>query len=661
MSNDLWRFRKNMVEKIFGDIEKMLVRQGEWMFGFTGLVGRDGILSLEQRVLLGGIQQDAAEAVEAYFETMKSSDKFPMIAMATGIGKGNIIHRVIEEEFRKNPTAKVLIVAGTKNILVNQTHTSLSGYQAAEDINDLTDETADIKDELSLLSENSSILYKTGAYGDPNANVHVATIQKIQAEVRRGSLNPDDYNTVIVDEVHNIGTQRRYAAISRYKRVLGLTATPYRHSGRLKVPEDYGFKIIKSLTLPEAQELGLLPPLLGVQIDTAGLVDDIPTDYQGKINYKKLEGILSRNPDLRPYIADRIAPIISSEGRNYKTSIAVNFVWEAQELAQLLRAKGLRVGIAVNEQASKQFHSEDIPAIGSIERYKLPHDHPDSLQILISPYVASEGFDAPFSEVLVWASPTDSPLRYTQYTGRLARRAPGKLFGTIIDCLYQTEQYKWTYNFGMWMKDKVQQFDNGLLWLGKDVDIETIKNLPVVRSIIDRSDTRSLDELQREMGLMRVQDGEFPVVKFQLLNTFRGGVEGLMHAASEIVNELRESNPDLVVKRLSHSHRINIVLDRERFIAEMAKRGYLLRDPEVKLGGKAQGEEIYITEAELMIHFIGMGKRLKRIAEELVADLQITNPEIVKKKQRGKHIDTVIIDKDKFVEEMMKRNVRKRD
>lgn len=45
-------------------------------------------------------------------------------------------------------------------------------------------------------------------------------------------------------------------------------------------------------------------------------------------------------------------------------------MWEAQELAGLLKNKGIKVGVAVNHEAAKAIHSDEIPALDSIDRYK---------------------------------------------------------------------------------------------------------------------------------------------------------------------------------------------------------------------------------------------------------------------------------------------------
>lgn len=653
----------------------MIDKEPTKIHGMTGEIGRDGILSPDQRLLLNTIQQRATDETFSYFEQMQENDPFPLIAMATGIGKGNIIHRIIERQVREKPDSKVLIVAGTKLVLVDQTHQALAGYQEtpnetvvfstqepestyeeSEEVQEVTEETANIEETVDELEE-KSLLYKTGKYGTPDANVHIATIQTLQTEAKKGNLTPEAYDLVLVDEVHNVGTKQRIEAIKRFHKVVGLTATPYRSSGQMKRPEDYGFSIIESLSLPEAQELRLLPPLCGIQIDTKEVVDEIPAKKNGAINYAKLEKILKKSPYLRPFIADRIAPIISSEGRNYKTVIAVNFVWEAQELAELLNAKGLKVGVAVNQNAAKDIHTDEVPAIGSIDRYKLPHDDENSIQVLISPYVAGEGFDAPATEVLVWASPTDSPLRYTQYTGRLARRVEGKLFGVVVDCLYQTDQYNWSYNFGMWMKGDVQQLDNGLLWLGPESDIATLQDIPVVQNLREQTNQKSISELQKN-PILELQENDFPVIERTIKPLFYGEKTRLMRIANQIVEDLRKESPHLVVQRKRGSHLVTVITDPAILFKEIEARG-IQRFTATEV---LQEGDLAITQTQMRRLFIDDWNISRNIAREVIEtvskDLQDFTSQ--KKIPNGKFA-TVINNRELFLQEMVKRGMRLRE
>ncbi|MBI4096434.1 MAG: DEAD/DEAH box helicase family protein [Candidatus Levybacteria bacterium] len=630
----------------------MLASQERTIHGFTGEAGKDGLLTPEQQQLRNHIQEETANTCIDYLDQRKEGDPFPMAAMATGFGKGNVIHRIIEKQMRRDRHSKVLLIAGTKTTLVEQSHEALEGYMESEDDDRLTSETTSI-DENPLVDE-KPFLYKTGELGDKNSNVHIATIQTVQSQIRRGLLKPDDY-FCIVDEVHNMGTPLRKATVEKFKNAVGFTATAYRHSGVLRNPEDYGFKIVKSLPLPEAQNLGFLPPLIGMQVDTSGLVKEVPMTMNGKIDYVKLERLLKESPNLRPCIADKVAGVISAEGKHYKTVIAVNFVWEAEELARLLKAKGIKVGVAVNQQAARQIHSEEIPALDSIERYKLPEKDERSLQVIVSPYILGEGFDAPATEALVWASPTDSELRYTQYTGRLARNAEGKAYGTILDFLYQTNQYNWSYNMGMWMKENVKQLNNGLLYLGREADINKLTQSSQVKSMGKQADIKPLSELQKE-GLLEVQETDFSVDIDTLQEMFVGiRSKEALSLRQKALTLMWEEDPGLVLKRWNGKRLVDVVTNRQRFIDEMVKLGAVARRIDIK---DVEVTDFAVNTISLKSAFEGNSSKLRSLADQALKAIREKNPELVavRRSSKGFTVD-VVTDRQRFIDEMIKLKV----
>src|SRR3989344_966254 len=639
----------------------MIDRREQLSFGLTGDGEKDGVLTPEQQELLNKIQSSAARSVINYLDQMSVGDPYPMVAMATGIGKGNIIHQVIFETIRNKPDSKILVIAGTKLVLVDQTQDALRGYQQyydeSEDVEVLPEQ--DIKDEEDSLQDEAGFLYTVGKYGT-KSTVEVATIQTLQAEKNKAALKYEDYDLVIVDEVHNIGTQKRVDLINGFSKIVGFTATPYRHTGHLKAPDQYGFTIIESLPLPEAQNLRLLPPLCGIQIETKDLVEDIPMTRSGKIDFKKLEKILKDSPDLRPYIANRITQMISGEGKHYKTVVAVNFVWEAQELAQLLYNNGLKVGVAINQQAGELIHTREIPALDSIDRYKLPHSDPNAIQVLISPYVASEGFDAPFTEALVWASPTDSSLRYTQYTGRLARRAPGKAYGVVVDCLYQTSQYNWSYSFGMWMKGSVKTLDSGMLYLGPEQDIKGLGSLAAIQNFVKSSDRTPLDQLQKE-GLLPVQESDFLVIQRELKEIFVGDWSKLRQVSSQVLHEIKDQDSSLVVHRISGDQTIIVVTDRKIFIELMQNKGTQLKTPSMVTLLAVRDTDFPITQNILRAFFSGGKEKILTAANITMQRINASYPELVAQRYARTTMISVVTNRDIFIEIMEQLGVKRKD
>jgi superfamily II DNA or RNA helicase len=610
----------------------------------TKTESKDGYLTPEQQKALNLLQDKVKDLVVKYLDQKQSEDLSPLVAMATGIGKGRIIHLLIEEQVSREPNSRILLIAGTKNVLVNQSHEKLTEYQQAvnfspdeyidaENDEDINEETTDTEE--NPLEGQVSLKYTTGNIENTNANVHLATIQTVHSRTKSNRLNPDDYDLVIVDEAHNIGTPKRKEAIDKFKRVAGFTATPHRNSGIFKNPEEYGFRIIESFSLPEAQNAGFVPPLLGVQINTRNLVDEIPTNSNGEINYTKLESLLKRSPDLYPYIADRIERLlVAPEGRVYKTIIAVNFVWEAEKMAKLLNNAGFRVGLAVNQNSAKQIHTEDTPAIDSVERYHLSDSDPRSIQILISPYVASEGFDAPNTEAVVWASPTQSGLRYTQFTGRLTRRYPSKSYGLVIDCLYQTSQHVWSFNMSRWFKENVRQTKNGLLYLGPENQMETIADSTPVKSLYqqltqkDKRHTESLHNLQRETisQLARVQEADMAITVHILISTFFGRYQQLRRLADQVLGEMREDpeTKDLIQKKRNRRGEVTIVTNEglDIFLNRMVEKGAELKPEELLT---VQKDDIPLTNDWLREKFIrqtGHGISLSSIRDQVLGEMR---------------------------------------
>ena len=568
-----------------------------------------------------------------------------------------IYHDIFKKQYQEDA---VLVIVGTKNILLKQTHKALSGYQAGivpnggngngvyVESEDSDKENLEIDE--SELERDEFTGYTVGKYGQKSskADVELATIQKVASQIRRGILTPDAYDLVIVDEVHNAGTQQKVDAIKRFGRVAGFTATPYRYSGILKDPSQYGFEVIASYTLPEAQEEELLPPLYGLQLNTSELVDDIPTTQTGKIDFKALEKILKNNPELRPYIVDHLVPLITMDGNHYKTVVAVNFVWEAQEIARLLKDKGIKVGVAVNQQAAKQIDSPEIPAIDSIERYSLPEDDPKSIQVLISPYVASEGFDAPWTEFLVWASPTDSPLRYTQYTGRLGRRNNGKAYGVVIDCLYQTSQFGWTYNFGMWMKGHVRELDNGMLYLGP---MRLMPNMSAIQRMQALTPHHNLENLQRG-ELLPVQETDFAITYKNVGSVFYGHTTKKGRLAQQIFENILETNPGATATRKIGTGIVKVVTDRELFIKAMLEKGAKLKLTEIQ---ELQENDFPITQASLRPLFRGGSSEVARLAKTVLEEFSLENPSLTLKRRSGSRIIDVVLNKDIFIKKMIKK------
>ena len=413
------------------------------IYGVTGDREVDGILTALEQAALEASQQEAYESVLAFW-AMKGSKKPPLVIKPTGYGKGRVIDKLIHRIASFDRTSKTLLIVGTKDVLVEQNQESLRSL--------VHEETGE---------ERFSIL------PDTSEQVILCTWQGLAAFLKKNEL--PDIGLVIVDEVHNIGTVRRLQLLGRIspRAVVGLTATAFRSSGEFRDPESYGFEVLSDIvsTLPECINHRWLSPLMGLGIDTHVVLPRSTLTQFGTLNSKALYKELKKHPELFKGIAQDIAKRFLPSGM--KTIVVVNRVMEeAVVIAEELMAQGFKVGLAVNQRASREL-SERFVTEGAIARYKLPHDHPDAIQVLISPQVIGEGFDAPATECVIWAGSTGSSLRYTQVMGRGARRCRGKRYCLVVDYCYLIEGYGYSMNFAQFFKrSEIKELDGGVLYVG---------------------------------------------------------------------------------------------------------------------------------------------------------------------------------------------------
>lgn len=75
----------------------------------------------------------------------------------------------------------------------------------------------------------------------------------------------------------------------------------------------------------------------------------------------------------------------------------------------------------------------------------------------------------------------------------------------------------------------------------------------------------------------RVGPGELVISHPTLYDLFKGSTPKLMAMAKEVVESIRQKNPDLISEKMRMGQKVNTVLDRKRFIEEMLSRGAKLK------------------------------------------------------------------------------------
>lgn len=289
-----------------------------------------------------------------------------MLVVPTGGGKTVILSHIV-----KKMNLKTLIVAHTKE-LINQCKKTL-----------------DI----------------VGAKAD------VLTIQSL-------GRNPNfvnDFDFLIIDECHRSCSASYIKLMEKFKskKILGLTATPFRSDGKWLM-EMYDKKI-NSLNLLQMIEEGLLSNFEGYRIKTEC----------------SLKGISTKNGD---FTSSKLSCVINCSNRN---KLIIN---SYKDIANGDKAVCFTSSIRHSEELCKEFQENGIQAISI--KGKLAKTHRESIlrdfksgkiQVLINCNLLTEGFDEPSIQCILMARPTLSKSLYMQMIGRGSRLFPGKEVCKVIE------------------------------------------------------------------------------------------------------------------------------------------------------------------------------------------------------------------------------------
>ena len=423
--------------------------------GVTG-TAKDGLMTAAQRKFWDRRQERSIKAVYDYWSQHGHGAPYPLIAAATGYGKGRVTAALVAQARSK----KVLLIAGTKNLLARQTTSKFAQYF------DGGDPASVVREDTGATS--FQLLGNKPTKG--SEGVDVAIWQRLESHARRGILG--SYGLTVVDEAHNGGTTDRVELLTsiRSEAVVGMTATAVRSSGDLRMPESYGFTVVDAVTLLDGLEGGWNCPFLGLSIDPRMLLPSKTLESNGELSLRKLYAEMRRHPDYLPGVAKVLAEhyLLPRDGKpGPKAILFVNRIKEeAVVLARELAKYGISVGLAINQLDAKRFASE-FPTYDIEKRHNLPHEHADAIQVVISPGVIGEGYDNPAVELVAFAVPTMSATRYTQVIGRGARACRGKAFCYVLDFPWFIEGYGYSLTFGQFFRrEDLLELENGYSYLG---------------------------------------------------------------------------------------------------------------------------------------------------------------------------------------------------
>ena len=373
-----------------------------------------------------------------------------------------------------------------------------------------------------------------GGKYETDADFLFSTFQSMNSNDRFKSFSKDEFDYIVVDEVHRAAADT-YSKIIGYfnpKFLLGMSATPWRTDNK----EIFGLfddNIAYQVTLKDALEEELLCPFhyYGISdLKFEGEIVDDKFDISDKLN--KSEKNLLVN-DLINFSSDKWDDE-SLRKFNFLTSDErVKHILEQSEFFGYSgeRIKALVFCSSVSEAKilAKKFNEENHNSIAldadcdfdereeAIKR--LTDDNiDDKLEYIFTYDIFNEGVDIPQVNQVILARPTKSPIIFVQQLGRGLRRFENKDYVVVIDFI---GNYKNNYMIPIALssiknydKDTLRTYltkGNQLIPGVSSISFDSISRKQIYKSI-DNSNLSKLPELKDKYHTLKRLIGKFPLL-----------------------------------------------------------------------------------------------------------------------------------------------------
>lgn len=256
-----------------------------------------------------------------------------------------------------------------------------------------------------------------------NADYLFTTMQMMAKEENRTQFDPEQFDAIIIDEVHRAGAMSYQKIFSYFqpKLWLGMSATPER-SDNFDIYALFDHNIAYEIRLNQALEADLLCPFhyFGIQ-DLS--VEEEQYDFE---EFRRIN------------LNQRVAHIIEQakfygySGERVKGLVFVSRIEEARLLSHEFNKRGFHT-VCLTGGDSQEYREK------CIARLSQPGSE-GRLDYIFTVEIFNEGIDIPSVNQVILLRPTQSPIIYVQQIGRGLRKDLEKEFVVILDFIgnYQT-------------------------------------------------------------------------------------------------------------------------------------------------------------------------------------------------------------------------------
>lgn len=327
-----------------------------------------------------------------------------LVVMATGTGKTLTVGFVIRNRIGEPIPNKRILVLAHLNAILDHLRSEFAKVFTKARVN---------------------LVYDGGTVREDSAIVY-ANFATMRNQIAAGTVKPEDFHTVVVDEGHHAqaGTFREVIEFFKPKDLIGMTATPDRMD-RKDIGEIFGEPVV-TLTLARAVARRYVANIVYRLMSADGLADEIAT-----LKKEVAEGlrISKREAERRLFQSatdDGFLTLMDELPATTKVLVFVDSIKRAKELA----------GKVKNAAA---YHSEQ----DGMERARLLHNFRNgTTRRLITIDALNEGVDVPDTDVVVFLRSTESLTIFLQQLGRGLRLVAGKKNVTVYDFVGNVERIR---------------------------------------------------------------------------------------------------------------------------------------------------------------------------------------------------------------------------
>ena len=270
-------------------------------------------------------------------------------------------------------------------------------------------------------SDNFGLL--SGSHKDLTKPYLFGTIQTLQKDDILNQFKPDDFDVIVIDEVHRAGASSYQKIVNYFQPqfLLGMTASPERTDG-FDIFQMFDHNIAYEIRLQKALEENLLCPFHYFGITDLNINDEsIDISKQGdafnRINFSKRIDYILEQAEYYGYSGDRVKGLVFCSTKE-----------DAQKLSQAFNAKGYRTA-ALTGSDSQEVREATIQRLVS----DVPSDPNQQLDYIFSVDIFNEGIDIPEVNQIIMLRPTESPIVFVQQLGRGLRKHKEKEYVVILD------------------------------------------------------------------------------------------------------------------------------------------------------------------------------------------------------------------------------------